>query len=145
MGMSETTVQPVAARFVGQSIARKEDRRLVTGHGQYVDDIAVPGLLHGAFLRSEVAKGTITSIDTAGAAALAITQHDLLARSLHALDGVPDGAIRQARHRCLHAATLGTVLGAATGDGFNRVPLDRELNSPHHEFKKFAVIETDYA
>src|ERR1700730_13229280 len=45
--MSETTVQPVAARFVGQSIARKEDRRLVTGHGQYVDDIAVPGLLAG--------------------------------------------------------------------------------------------------
>src|ERR1700682_6373124 len=70
MGMSETTVQPVAARFVGQSIARKEDPRLVTGHGQYVDDVAVPGLLHGAFLRSEVAKGTITSIDTAGAAAL---------------------------------------------------------------------------
>src|SRR5689334_10512496 len=68
--MSETTVQPVAARFVGQSIARKEDRRLVTGHGQYVDDLAIPGLLHGAFLRSEVAKGAITSIDTGAAAAL---------------------------------------------------------------------------
>ncbi len=68
--MSETTVQPVAARFVGQAVARKEDRRLVTGHGQYVDDVAVPGLLHGAFLRSEVAKGAIASIDTSAAAAL---------------------------------------------------------------------------
>jgi len=68
--MSETTVQPVAARFVGQSIARKEDRRLVTGHGQYVDDVAIPGLLHGAFLRSEVAKGNITAIDTSAAASL---------------------------------------------------------------------------
>ncbi len=68
--MSETTVQPVAARFVGQSIARKEDRRLLTGHGQYVDDVAVPGLLHGAFLRSEVARGTIAGIDTSAAEAL---------------------------------------------------------------------------
>jgi carbon-monoxide dehydrogenase large subunit len=68
--MSETTLQPVAARFVGQSIARKEDRRLVTGHGQYVDDVAVPGLLHGAFLRSEVARGTITGIDTISAVSL---------------------------------------------------------------------------
>src|SRR5581483_373815 len=68
--MSETTVQPVAARFVGQSIARKEDRRLVTGHGQYVDDVAVPGLLHAAFLRSEVAKGAISALDTTAAAAL---------------------------------------------------------------------------
>ena len=68
--MSETTVQPVAARFVGQAVARKEDRRLVTGHGQYVDDVAVPGLLHGAFLRSEVAKGAIASIDTSAAVAL---------------------------------------------------------------------------
>jgi carbon-monoxide dehydrogenase large subunit len=68
--MSETTVQPVAARFVGQSIARKEDRRLVTGHGQYVDDVAIPGLLHGAFLRSEVAKGAITAIDTSAAESL---------------------------------------------------------------------------
>jgi len=68
--MSETTVQPVAARFVGQSIARKEDKRLVTGHGQYVDDVAVPGLLHAAFLRSEVAKGAISALDTTAAAAL---------------------------------------------------------------------------
>jgi carbon-monoxide dehydrogenase large subunit len=68
--MSESTVQPVAARFVGQAVARKEDRRLVTGHGQYVDDTAVPGLLHGAFLRSEVAKGTIAAVDTGAAASL---------------------------------------------------------------------------
>ena len=44
-----------AARFVGQSITRKEDKRLVTGHGQYVDDIVLPGMLHGAFLRSDLA------------------------------------------------------------------------------------------
>jgi aerobic carbon-monoxide dehydrogenase large subunit len=56
-----------AARFIGQSITRKEDRRLVTGHGQYVDDVVLPAMLHGAFLRSEVARATITGIDTSAA------------------------------------------------------------------------------
>ena len=56
-----------AARFVGQSVHRKEDRRLLTGHGQYVDDVALPGMLHGAFLRSEVARATITGLDVTAA------------------------------------------------------------------------------
>ena len=42
---------------------RKEDQRLLTGHGQYVDDVALPGMLHAAFLRSDVAKATITRLD----------------------------------------------------------------------------------
>jgi carbon-monoxide dehydrogenase large subunit len=52
-----------AGRFVGQSVKRKEDPRLVTGHGRYVDDVTVPGLLHAAFLRSDVARGRITRLD----------------------------------------------------------------------------------
>jgi len=44
--MSTTpTVKPAAARFVGQSVHRKEDRRLLTGHGEYVDDVKLAGLL----------------------------------------------------------------------------------------------------
>ncbi len=62
--------QPIAARFTGKSVPRKEDRRLVTGHGRYVDDVRRPGQLHLAFLRSEVAAGTIRSIDTSAAAQL---------------------------------------------------------------------------
>jgi carbon-monoxide dehydrogenase large subunit len=68
--MADTLPSPVAARFVGQSVQRKEDRRLVTGHGRYVDDVNVPGLLHGAFLRSEFAKARINSVDTSAAQAL---------------------------------------------------------------------------
>jgi carbon-monoxide dehydrogenase large subunit len=52
-----------AARYIGQSVTRKEDRRLLTGHGLYVDDVVLPGMLFGAFLRSEVAKATITKLD----------------------------------------------------------------------------------
>ena len=47
-------------RFVGQRVQRREDARLVTGHGTYVDDVVVPGMLHIAFLRCDIACGTIT-------------------------------------------------------------------------------------
>ena len=59
------------ARFVGQRVARHEDARFLTGRGRYVDDIVVPGTLHAAFLRSDVARGRITSLDTSKAAGMA--------------------------------------------------------------------------
>ncbi|MGE3327044.1 MAG: xanthine dehydrogenase family protein molybdopterin-binding subunit [Acidimicrobiia bacterium] len=61
---------PSAGRFVGQSVSRKEDLRLVTGKGRFVDDITVKGMLHAAFLRSDVARGNVTRIDTTAAKAL---------------------------------------------------------------------------
>ena len=59
-----------AARYVGQSVKRLEDPRLVTGHGRYVDDIMLPGMLHVAFGRSDLARATITHLDTSAAEAL---------------------------------------------------------------------------
>jgi aerobic carbon-monoxide dehydrogenase large subunit len=61
-----TTVSD-AARFVGQSVRRKEDPRLLTGRGQYVGDVELPGMLHAAFVRSPYASAQIVSIDTAEA------------------------------------------------------------------------------
>ena len=57
-----------SARFVGQSVKRLEDPRLVSGHGRFVDDVVLPGMLHAAFLRSDLARGRIAHIDTSGAA-----------------------------------------------------------------------------
>ena len=51
-----------------QAVKRTEDVRFLTGEGRYVDDIAPKGALHAYFLRSPVAHGTITEIDTADAA-----------------------------------------------------------------------------
>ena len=68
--VSVNTGAPVASRFTGQSVPRKEDRRLVTGHGQYVDDVQPAGQLHASFLRSEIAAGAIASVDTSAAEAL---------------------------------------------------------------------------
>src|SRR3954452_4790002 len=65
--MTSTPVSPVAARYLGQSVTRKEDQRLLTGHGLYVDDVKVSGALHAAFLRSDLARATITNVDTSAA------------------------------------------------------------------------------
>ena len=40
-----TTGNGAATKFVGQSMRRKEDPRLITGQGSYVDDISLPGQL----------------------------------------------------------------------------------------------------
>lgn len=48
---------------------RKEDPRFVRGQGTYTDDVVLPGMLHGAILRSPVAHARIVSIDTSEALA----------------------------------------------------------------------------
>jgi aerobic carbon-monoxide dehydrogenase large subunit len=48
---------------------RKEDARFVRGRGTYVDDVKLPGMLHGAVLRSPLAHARIVSIDTSAAEA----------------------------------------------------------------------------
>lgn len=52
----------VTGRYIGKRVARKEDRRLLTGRGQFVDDVVLPGMLHLAFARSAVARGRIQAI-----------------------------------------------------------------------------------
>ncbi|MEA2287085.1 MAG: aerobic carbon-monoxide dehydrogenase large subunit, partial [Solirubrobacteraceae bacterium] len=48
-------------------LKRKEDPRLIRGKGNFVDDIQLPGMLHGAVLRSPLAHARIVSIDTSAA------------------------------------------------------------------------------
>ena len=48
---------------------RKEDARFLRGKGNYVDDLNLPGMLHGAVLRSPYAHARIISIDTSAAEA----------------------------------------------------------------------------
>lgn len=50
-------------------LQRKEDPRFIRGQGNYTDDITLPGMLHGAILRSPVAHAKIVSIDTSEALA----------------------------------------------------------------------------
>ncbi len=54
--------------ILGTSVRRVEDRELITGASTYVGNLALPGLLHLAFLRSPLAHGLISGIDTTQAA-----------------------------------------------------------------------------
>jgi carbon-monoxide dehydrogenase large subunit len=56
-------------KFVGDRVLRKEDPRLIKGAGRYVGDIALPGMLHAAILRSPHAHARILAIDAAAARA----------------------------------------------------------------------------
>jgi carbon-monoxide dehydrogenase large subunit len=52
---------------VGSARRRKEDQRLLTGRTRWTDNINLPGMLHLAMVRSPVAHGRITSINTEAA------------------------------------------------------------------------------
>ena len=54
---------------IGQGVSRFEDPRLVQGGGRYVDDIKLPGMVHGVVVRSPHAHAKIVTVDTAAAKA----------------------------------------------------------------------------
>ncbi|MGB6475801.1 MAG: xanthine dehydrogenase family protein molybdopterin-binding subunit [Candidatus Sulfotelmatobacter sp.] len=49
-------------RIIGEPVPRKEGREKVTGQAQYVDDMVLPGMLHGATVRSHIPRGKIKKI-----------------------------------------------------------------------------------
>ncbi|MEI9924034.1 MAG: molybdopterin cofactor-binding domain-containing protein [Bradyrhizobium sp.] len=57
----------MSTRTFGEPIKRNEDRRLLTGQALFIDDVELPGLLHVAFLRSQVAHAKIRKIDVSKA------------------------------------------------------------------------------
>ena len=79
-----------AAKLEGMGCKRKrvEDIRFVQGKGNYVDDLKLPGMLYGDFVRSPYGHARIKAINTAKATALpgviaVLTAADLKPLSLH--------------------------------------------------------------
>ena len=60
----------MSTRTLGQPIRRNEDPRLLTGKALFVDDVELPGMLHGAFVRSPYAHAEIRGIDSEAASAM---------------------------------------------------------------------------
>ncbi len=56
-------------KYVGRSVKRNEDARLLTGQALFVDDVEIPGMLHAAFLRSDYAHARVRSVDVSAARA----------------------------------------------------------------------------
>src|SRR6267378_2316155 len=57
----------MSTRTFGEPVKRNEDRRLLTGQALFIDDIELPGMLHVAFLRSQIAHAKIIRIDVSKA------------------------------------------------------------------------------
>jgi CO/xanthine dehydrogenase Mo-binding subunit len=79
---------------VGRSLLRREDRRLLTGAGQFIADLELPRMLDAAFVRSPAAHAHIRSVDLSRAAvmpgvALALSGADVL----RLLPPVPDAQL----------------------------------------------------
>ena len=88
--MNDMTPAQREARLEGVGCKRKrvEDVRFTQGKGNYVDDIKMPGMLHGDFVRSQYGHAKIKKIDTSRAKALpgviaVLTAEDLKPLGLH--------------------------------------------------------------
>jgi 4-hydroxybenzoyl-CoA reductase subunit alpha len=68
-GAATPRVGPGPRRWIGQSVKRVEDPRLLRGKGRYIDDLKLPRMAHAAILRSPHAHARILSIDTSRAEA----------------------------------------------------------------------------
>src|ERR1700751_3641004 len=84
--------------YVGRSLLRREDRRLLTGRGQFIADLVLPRMLHAVLVRSSVAHARIRSVDLSRAIAapgvvFALNGADLL----QLLPPVPEGQISMPR------------------------------------------------
>src|SRR3712207_2298802 len=60
----------VPSSWIGQSIRRREDARLLRGQGRYVSDLPLPAALEAAVLRSPHAHARITRLDASAAMSL---------------------------------------------------------------------------
>ena len=87
-----------SARLVGTVVNRKEDPRLLTGAGRYVDDVVVPGMVHAHFVRSDIARGRISRIDTAAARVATGVVAVLTAADLNPPPARPHARDADARH-----------------------------------------------
>src|SRR5579862_2001562 len=80
--------------YVGRSLLRREDRRLLTGQGQFIADLVLPRMLHAVFVRSPVAHASIRSVDLSRAAAAPGVVEALSGRNLlQLLPPVPEGQL----------------------------------------------------
>ena len=122
MRRTDVTTQSV----LGASIKRREDPRLITGRGTYVDDVRLVGTLSMAIVRSPHAHANITGIDTSAAAAsdgvVAVYTGDDLAEQLGSLicgwvvpdtKEVPHPPLAVGKVRCVGDAVAAVVADSA--------------------------------
>jgi carbon-monoxide dehydrogenase large subunit len=136
--MNETSTKQ--KKYVGQSVRRVGDRRLVTGHGRFVDDIHIPGTLDAVMVRSPYAHARIVGIDVTDAMAapgvVAVMTGDEIAQITR-----PQGSPEQAPDRQLEryplavgkAMHVGDAVAVVLADGFYHATDAAELVNVDYE------------
>ncbi len=76
---------------IGASTKRREDLRFLTGRGKYTDDINLQNQTYAHFVRSDVAHGTINSINASAAEAMPGVARVFTAKDFEGVGGVPCG------------------------------------------------------
>lgn len=91
----------MGVRYFGAAVRRLEDPRLITGRGRYLDDLAIPGLFHVAFVRSPHAHARISGVDAEAArgvpGVVAVLTAEDLGRTEPTPEMVPAPVIKQPR------------------------------------------------
>jgi carbon-monoxide dehydrogenase large subunit len=87
--------------LIGARIPRLEDKPLLTGKGRFINDIAVPGMLHAAFVRSPHPHAAVGAVDAEDALAFA---------GVHSVVTLDDLAQVLAHRRMLRHSIQGTPL-----------------------------------
>src|SRR5210317_1726070 len=76
---------------IGASTKRREDVRFLTGNGNYTDDINLRGQAYVHFLRSDIAHGTLKSVDTSAAEGMPGVVQIFTGKDFEAVGGMPCG------------------------------------------------------
>jgi len=77
--------------FIGKSVKRVEDKRFITGYGNYVDDIVLPRQTYASFVRSPYGHAKILSVDTSAAKAMPGVVAIYTGAHVENVNGVPCG------------------------------------------------------
>ncbi|MBC6492215.1 xanthine dehydrogenase family protein molybdopterin-binding subunit [Flavihumibacter stibioxidans] len=77
--------------WIGKSVKRVEDKRFITGKGNYTDDIVLPHQTYASFVRSPYAHARILSVDTSAAAAMPGVVAIFTGKDVAEVNGVPCG------------------------------------------------------
>jgi 2-furoyl-CoA dehydrogenase large subunit len=129
--------------WVGAPLPRKEDARLLSGRGLYLDDVTRPGLLHAAMLRSPHAHARIAAIDATPAARVpgvhaVLTGADAAAASRPIRPLIPTPvplpdwclAVERVRYAGEPVAAVAAVDRAVAEDALERVRVEYEPLAP---------------
>jgi carbon-monoxide dehydrogenase large subunit len=127
-----TTLTP--SKLMGAEVKRKEDPRLITGTSTYVTDVALPGMLWVAFVRSPHAHARITKIDARAALKVPGVRRVVTGEDIRTLT------------RPLPPASASAEGGASTGaPGRQHWALSTEVVRHVGEAVAAVIAESDYA